>query len=75
MISVIFGEQNRRGRAVSFRDDPEYCAIGGLIRGQNPHSAHQSPVVDLFILGIQFTPIANYMAEHMDFHNAELSQT
>jgi hypothetical protein len=29
----------------------------------------------LFILGIQFTPIANYMAEHMDFHNAELSQT
>jgi len=45
------------------------------MRGQNPHSAHQSPVVDLFILGIQFTPIANYMAEHMDFHNAELSQT
>lgn len=75
MISVIFRQQDRRGRATCFRDDPECRAVGGAMRGQNPHSAHQSPVVDLFILGIQFTPIANYMAEHMDFHNAELSQT
>lgn len=63
MISIIFRQQNRGCLAVVFRDDPESRAIGGLIRGQNPHSVHQSPVVDVFILGIQLTPIANNVAQ------------
>src|SRR4030095_3203673 len=60
-ISIIFREQNCRGRTVSLRDDPELDAGRGMIDGQDPRAFNQSLIVGLPVVFAHVTPITRLM--------------
>src|SRR5713101_3634147 len=59
---VFLRKENRRGRPVSLRDDPELSAVAGIVGGYDPCAVCQSPVVGGAVVFCEVSPVSRLMA-------------